>query len=64
MDYGIGSTELTLVGNREDYQIELDKGIGSATLEGEKMKDEGVYGSGQNQLQIDGGIGKIRIEFK
>lgn len=63
LNYGIGETRLTLLGNREDYQIEIDKGIGEATLQGESMRDDSVYGSGRNRIEIDGGIGAIHIEF-
>lgn len=63
LDYGIGEANLTLLGNSADYQIELDKGIGDADLEGENMKDDSVYGAGKNKIEIDGGIGDINIEF-
>lgn len=63
LDCGIGEAKLTLLGNREDYRIELDKGLGEARLEGEGMKDDAVYGAGENLIEIDGGIGEIRIEF-
>lgn len=63
LDYGIGETKLTLLGNREDYKIEVDKGIGEAKLEGESMKDDSVYGTGENRIEIDSGIGAINIEF-
>ena len=63
LDYGIGETKLTLLGNREDYKIEIDKGIGEARLAGESMRDDSVYGTGENRIEIDGGIGAINIEF-
>lgn len=63
LDYGIGETRLTLLGSREDYQIEIDKGIGEAKLEGESMRDDSVYGTGENRIEIDGGIGDIYIDF-
>lgn len=63
LDYGIGETNLTLLGSREDYQIELDKGIGGARLEGAEMQDNSVYGAGPNKIEIDGGIGAIKITF-
>ena len=63
LDYGVGETNLTLLGSREDYKIEIDKGIGEAKLEGESMKDDSVYGWGENRIEIDGGIGAIYIEF-
>lgn len=64
VDYGIGKAELTLLGNKEDYQIKLDKGAGGATLDGKSMRDDSVYGSGQNHIDIDGGVGSIDIEFE
>lgn len=63
LDYGVGETRLTLLGSREDYQIEIDKGIGEAKLEGESMLDDSVYGAGENRIEIDGGIGAINIDF-
>lgn len=63
LDFGIGEANLTLLGSREDYQIELDKGIGEAKLEGESMKDDSVYGAGENHLEIDSGIGEMNIRF-
>ena len=63
LDYGVGETNLALLGSREDYKIEIDKGIGEARLAGESMRDDSVYGTGENRIEIDGGIGAIRIEF-
>ena len=63
LDLGVGEAKLVLLGNREDYCIELDKGIGEARLEGESMRDDSVYGAGSNRLSIDGGVGAVNIEF-
>ena len=63
LDYGVGETDLILLGSKDDYKIELDKGIGEARLDGESMRDDSVYGSGENFIEIDGGIGEINIEF-
>lgn len=64
VDFGVGDTELTLLGSREDYQIKLDKGLGNATLEGEEMNDGSTYGGGENRIEIDGGVGSIQIDFE
>lgn len=63
LDYGIGETNLTLLGSREDYRIDIEKGIGEARIAGERLPDDAVYGTGENQIEIDGGIGSIKIEF-
>lgn len=64
LDYGVGETRLTLIGSREDYQIKLNRGLGEAKLEGESMGDTSVYGAGQNLIDIDGGVGAIKIDFE
>lgn len=64
LDYGIGEASLTLIGTQDDYRITFDKGIGSATIDGEDMKDGGVYGNGASSIDISGGVGEVSIEFK
>ena len=63
LNCGVGETNLTLLGSRDDYTIRLDKGIGEAKLEGEAMSDDAVYGSGDNRVDIDSGVGAVRIKF-
>ena len=63
LDYGVGETDLILLGSKDDYRIELDKGIGKAELEGEEMKDDSVYGTGENFIEIDGGVGELSVTF-
>lgn len=64
INYGVGETILNLAGDSSDYQIALDKGIGGATLDGETMSGDSVYGDGPNKISIDGGVGSLRIEFE
>lgn len=59
IDAGVGKVDLKLIGN--DYQIQIEKGIGSATINGETVKDNTYYGNGSNHINIDGGIGNISI---
>ena len=63
IDYGVGELNLTLIGTADDYRISLDKGAGKATLDGVKMSDDVVYGDGENSIEIDGGVGDMKIEF-
>ena len=58
---GAGELNLTLLGSPEDYRITLDKGVGEATLDGKKMQDGEVYGSGDTRIDIDGGIGALHL---
>lgn len=61
---GIGSTSVTLLGDRESYQIEFEDNLGDAKIDGKRAEDGKSYGSGANLLEISGGIGKIEVDFK
>lgn len=63
IDSGVGELNLSLIGTQEDYKISLDKGIGTAKIKGNTMKDDSTYGTGINKIDIDGGIGSINIDF-
>lgn len=60
---GIGSTEIILCGDREQYTVTLDKGIGEVVVDGATVSDGASIGSGEHRLDIDGGIGKVSVRF-
>ncbi len=64
IDCGVGNVETYLLGEKENYRIELNKGIGKATVDNETVADETVYGNGKNEIEINGGIGEIKVNFK
>lgn len=64
IDHGVGELNLNLIGDKEDYQISLDKGIGTINLDNRKIKDNEIYGTGSNKIEIDGGVVNININFK
>lgn len=61
---GVGEINLSLIGNKEDYQITAEKGIGSIRIENQECSSNTVYGTGDNKIKIEGGIGSIIIEYK
>lgn len=63
IEAGIGDLNLKLTGDSNDYKIKVNKGIGNATLNGEKITNELYYGEGSNIINIDGGIGNINILY-
>lgn len=63
IDSGVGEVDLNLIGDNNDYKIKLDKGIGSANLNGNNMNDNTYYGNGSNIIDIDGGVGSIKINY-
>lgn len=64
MDLGIGESNITLIGSKEDYKLEVNKGIGSLSVDGQKANDYGSSGNGTNKVEINGGIGAINVLFK
>ena len=64
LNLGVGEVKITLIGGREDYTVELNKGLGSIRFDGESISTGKTVGNGKNSLQIDGGIGSIEVSFK
>lgn len=64
IDLGIGEADITLVGSKDDYRIDLDKGIGDAEVDGTRhVGSHLLYGAGDNRVELDGGVGSIRVKF-
>ncbi len=64
LEYGVGEANLTLLGSLDDYTISFDKGLGDGKLEGTAMADDSVHGRGSTRVDIEGGIGAVKIEFE
>lgn len=62
LDLGVGESNITLIGDEENYAIDIDKGIGSITVNGKSVSDYGSSG-GENRIEINGGIGAIHLTF-
>ena len=60
---GIGEMNLNLVGTSSDYNIHLNRGLGSSTIDGKDFEDDTSYGTGENNVSVEGGIGSIKINF-
>ena len=60
---GIGEINLILEDDESNYKFEADKGIGEITIGGKKIGDDEVYGSGNNKIELSGGIGAIKVSF-
>ena len=63
IDLGVGSTEITLLGGKENYQLVLEKGLGKITVDGEELGN-GRIGNGSVRVDIEGGVGSIKVEFE
>lgn len=63
LDAGVGEIVVNLVGTKEDYQIVANKGIGDIKLEQQEMVEDNYYGTGNNKIDINGGVGSIKLDF-
>lgn len=64
LNMGVGEASVTLIGNADDYRIDIDKGLGEANVDGESVGDGFTLGRGTSRVEIDGGVGSIRVGFK
>lgn len=64
LSQGVGETNITLLGSKDDYCVEVDKGLGDITVDGIKMKSGGIYSNGAARVEIDGGVGEINVYFE
>lgn len=62
VDSGVGKLELNLVGSEEDYRLTIDKGLGSVTANRASLGDKSVWGTGENMIRIDSGVGAVEIK--
>lgn len=61
---GVGKTNLTVCGDRSDYIVNVETGIGSVKLDGSTIKGSATIGDGDNEINVDGGVGSINIRFE
>lgn len=64
LDYGVGAANLTLIGTVGDYEIEIDKGLGNASVDGKTVSDGAVIGQGNTKIEINGGVGNMQVNFE
>ncbi len=64
LKFGVGESNLTLIGSKDDYKIDVKKGIGSISVDGKNVSDFESNGNGQNHIYIEGGVGAVRIVFQ
>ena len=63
-DLGVGESNITIIGNRDDYKLDIEKGIGNITVDGASVSNIKEQGNGNNSIEVSGGIGAINLKFK
>ena len=61
---GVGNLNIDLQGEKESYKIQADKGLGSVKIDEKEIADRETFGDGENYIEVDGGVGKIDIDFE
>lgn len=63
-DCGVGEVDIRLTGKREDYALDIDAGLGSVRVNGDKVSNKyrDTY-KADNTIEIDGGVGSTEIRF-
>ncbi len=65
IDAGIGNLEISLYGDKEDYKIDSNKGLGKIKIDNRDVTgDDLSFGYGENYIKIDGGVGNITVDFE
>ena len=62
LELGVGESNITLLGAKEDYTLELEKGVGSITVDGTAATGADI-GNGPNEVEISGGVGAVNVNF-
>ncbi|MBE6562762.1 MAG: DUF4097 domain-containing protein [Ruminococcaceae bacterium] len=63
-DLGVGSSNITVSGSRNDYSVDIDKGLGDISVDGESIRDFSISGNSKNSIEINGGVGNINLDFE
>ena len=64
IEMGVGKADITLLGDRDDYRVHARKGIGEIRVDGKKLSDGDVLGAGKTDLEIEGGVGGVTVNFQ
>ncbi len=62
-DLGIGESNITVIGNKNDYKLDIERGLGNITVDGTSVSNIKGQGNGNNDIEISGGIGAINLKF-
>lgn len=64
IDCGVGNVNIDLLGGSDIYKLVTENGIGEIRVNGSKLSGKQTTGSGENRIDISGGIGSIEVEIE
>ncbi len=62
LDLGVGETILNLIGEESNYSVNVEKGLGKVEVSGKEVSWYETN-QGENEIDIEGGIGNITISY-
>lgn len=63
-ELGVGESNITVLGIKDNYALDVEKGMGNITVDGISISNIKDQGNGQDSIEISGGIGAINIKFE
>ena len=64
IESGVGKVSVDLIDSISNYNFEIEKGIGSITINNESISNDSYYGNGSNHIEIESGVASINITTK
>ena len=64
LKFGVGESNVTLIGCKDDYKVDIEKGLGSITVDGKTVTEYDSSGNGQNHIEIEGGVGAVNLKYQ
>ena len=63
LELGVGQSNITVLGDKEAYRLDLQKGLGSLTVDGVNISNSLALSGGRHSLTVHGGVGAIYVDF-
>lgn len=64
LEMGVGNARLELLGGKENYSVEITKGVGNIKVDGKEVTDFGISSDSGCTVDIEGGVGNFDLFFK
>ena len=64
LNLGVGEVNITLLGGRDEYTAEVNRGVGDISIDGKSISESKTVGMGDNFVEINGGVGSVNIDFE
>lgn len=63
IDAGVGQLIVNLEGNKENYKVKTSTGLGNLLVDGNKAGDNQIIGDGNSYIEVEAGVGEVKINF-